>query len=95
MRSACALADPLLVRHERASSQTPFSFLLQRVSSCSVTRSRSRLPSGQTSCSYDNRLLSNKYWCRESRRTCEGLVDSEGKTRRRGSLRRTRGEGPV
>ncbi|XP_034083566.1 zinc finger protein 239-like isoform X2 [Gymnodraco acuticeps] len=34
------------------------------------------------SCSYENQLLSNKYWCRgESRRTCEVLVDSEGKTR--------------
>ncbi|XP_034092853.1 CMRF35-like molecule 6 [Gymnodraco acuticeps] len=34
------------------------------------------------SCSYKNQLLSNKYWCRgESRRTCEVLVDSEGKTR--------------
>ncbi|KAJ4918540.1 hypothetical protein JOQ06_026218 [Pogonophryne albipinna] len=34
------------------------------------------------SCSYENQLLSNKYWCRgESSRTCEVLVDSEGKTR--------------
>ncbi|KAK1898333.1 CMRF35-like molecule 5 [Dissostichus eleginoides] len=34
------------------------------------------------SCSYENQLLSNKYWCRgESRTTCEVLVDSEGKTR--------------
>ncbi|KAJ4920721.1 hypothetical protein JOQ06_022551 [Pogonophryne albipinna] len=34
------------------------------------------------SCRYENQLLSNKYWCRgESRRTCEVLVDSEGKTR--------------
>ncbi|KAK1898554.1 CMRF35-like molecule 2 [Dissostichus eleginoides] len=32
------------------------------------------------SCSYENQLLSNKYWCRgESRTTCEVLVDSRGR----------------
>ena len=48
MHSECT---SVLVLHERASSQIPFSFLFQRVCSCSVIRSRSRLPSGQTSCS--------------------------------------------